>query len=99
MPPLLDLLTQTALQTALAPQTPEEHAAWVLRVTQAYARLAIMPDFQIILEAFVLTVLLKPCQTPEEEGARRFVLQLLEAVGNAMRYEQRLQGLDLIGME
>jgi hypothetical protein len=88
------LVQQTILNTALMPKTPAEKKAWLLNLNEAYTRLAINHDFQLILEAWIITTLLLPCESPEAEGERRFVLHVLEAVANSVQYQQFLLGAE-----
>jgi hypothetical protein len=53
----------------------------------AWRRVAASADGQVILDNLAL-VLLKPCDKPEDEGARRLVLSLFQTIREALAARQ-----------
>lgn len=62
---------------------PDIQQRWQYTVVQACGRLATNPDFLVLLEWWLQTVLLQPCQTPIEEGKRQAVLGVIDAIRQA----------------
>ena len=83
------LITEAAWSAATPALSADQQARKNARVLEAYSRLSTNQDFRLIVEDMVLTVLLKAAETPEQEGERRLVLKIIEAMKHANTQRQQ----------
>lgn len=87
-----ELVFNTVLNYANQPRDKAEVNAFNESVTRSYAALARNGDFHRIMEDMTLNILLRPCDSPEEEGERRLVLKMLKATRESNRWLEQQGG-------